>query len=100
MLATTDTTVATMTNVVAGAYAISAKTIIDTTAGQDQLDRDVHARRGRRDDGHAEFEFEVEPDYVDLDVRPPATLSLEITRVFAATGRSCSAVRAPTRPTR
>jgi hypothetical protein len=86
VLATSDTTVATMTNVVAGAYAISAKTIIDTTEANTNWIATCTLDAGGGMTDTAEFEFEVEPDYVDLDVEHRATLSMEITRVFAATG--------------
>jgi hypothetical protein len=86
VLATSDTTVATMTNVVAGAYAISAKTIIDTTMANTNwlVTCTLDAGGGYTD--VAEFEFDVEADYVDLDVEHRATLSMQTTRVFAATG--------------
>jgi hypothetical protein len=86
VLATTDVTVATMTSVVPGAYAISAKTIIDTTQANTNwiVECTLDAGGGMTDT--SEFEFDVEPDYVDLDVEHRATLSMEVTRVFAATG--------------
>jgi hypothetical protein len=61
VLATTDTTVATMTNVVAGAYAISAKTIIDTTEANTNWIATCTLDAGGGMTDTAEFEFEVEP---------------------------------------
>jgi hypothetical protein len=86
VLNVTDTTVATMTNVVAGAYAISAKTVIDTTGANTNwiVTCTLDAGGGSTDTG--EFEFDVEVDYADIDVEHRATLAMETTRVFPATG--------------
>ena len=86
MLATGYTTVATMTNVVAGAYAISAKTIIDTTLANTNWIATCVLDAGGGYTDTAQFEFDVEVDYTDLDVEHRATLSMETTAVLAATG--------------
>ena len=86
VLATGPTTIATMTNVVAGAYAISAKTIIDTTQANTNWIATCVLDAGGGCTDTAEFEFDVECDYVDLDVDHRATLSMETTAVLAATG--------------
>jgi hypothetical protein len=75
-----------MTNVVAGAYAISAKTIIDTTMGNTNWLVTCVLDAGGGSTDTAEFEFDVEVDYADVDVEHRATLSMQVARVFAATG--------------
>jgi hypothetical protein len=85
-LVTSDVTVATMTNVVPGAYTISAKTVIDTTQANTNwiVTCTLDAGGGYTDIG--QFEFDVEVDYTDVDVEHRATLAMELTRVFASTG--------------
>jgi hypothetical protein len=77
VLATTDTTVATMTNVVAGAYAISAKTIVQPTGGGPGPTVTCTLDAGG-DTDQAELELANNGDY--------GTLGLLVTHVFPATG--------------
>ena len=72
-----------MTNVVAGAYAISAKTIVDTpTSGSDF--NAVCTLDAGGDTDIASYDFT--PGVVSVDLAHEATLSMEVTHVFAATG--------------
>ena len=66
-----------MTNVVAGAYAISAKTIIDTTGATPSWIVTCTLDAGGGYIDTAEFEFDVEIDYNDLDIDHHATLNME-----------------------
>ena len=66
-LATTDTTVATMTNVVAGAYVISAKTNVSMTAGGSSWAVTCTLDAGGGNTDTAEDGFDSNVGYVDLD---------------------------------
>ncbi|HWL32591.1 MAG TPA: hypothetical protein VNP89_03210 [Gaiellaceae bacterium] len=83
-LATTDTTVATMTNVVAGAYAISAKTIVDTPTSGSDFTAVCTLDAGGGDTDTASYDFT--PGVVSVDLSHEATLALHVNHVFAATG--------------
>jgi hypothetical protein len=75
-----------MANVVAGAYTISAKTIVDTNGANTNWIATCTLDAGGGSTDTAEFEFDVEPSYDDIDVEHRATLSLLVTRVFPSTG--------------
>ena len=75
-----------MTNVVAGAYAISAKTIIDTTLGNTNWVATCVLDAGGGYTDTAEFEFDVEVDYTDVDVEHRATLSMQVTAGLCGDG--------------
>jgi hypothetical protein len=75
-----------MTNVVAGAYAVSAKTIIDTTEANTNWIATCTLDAGGGYTDTADFEWDVEPAYTDLDVEHRSTLSMQTTAVLAATG--------------
>ena len=81
-LATTDTTVATMTNVVAGSYAISAKTIVDMTSSASGWSVICTLDAGGGSVDTAEFGFAGAFGGVDTK----ATLNLAVARTFASTG--------------
>ncbi|MGH3073268.1 MAG: hypothetical protein ACRDNB_13520, partial [Gaiellaceae bacterium] len=82
-VATTDTTVATMTNVVAGAYTISAKTVVDTpTSGSDFTAVCTLDAGGDTDLAYYDFT----PGVVSVDLAHEITMSMQVTHVFAATG--------------
>jgi hypothetical protein len=86
-LATIDTTVATMTNVAAGAYAIFAKTIVDPGIVDAAWTATCTLDAGSGHTDSAEF---TRNDH-------NATLSMEVTRTFAATGSivlSCRSTQA------
>ena len=69
-----------MTNVVAGAYVISAKTMIDTTGANTHWNVTCTLDAGGGYTDTAEFEFDVEIDYDDLDIDHRATLNMETHR--------------------
>ena len=71
-----------MTNVVAGSYAISAKTIVDRTSADSNWSAICTLDAGGGSVDTAEFGFGGAFGGVDTK----ATLSLAVTRIFAATG--------------
>jgi hypothetical protein len=86
-LATTDTTVATMTNVVSGGYSISAKTVVFTTGDAGSaltITCTLDAGGGITD--VVEFGVDANIDYDSLDIDHTASLSMSVTRSFPATG--------------
>jgi hypothetical protein len=73
-----------MTNVVAGAYAISAKTIVDTPTSGSDFATTCTLDAGGGSTDVASYDFS--PGGVSVDLSHEATLAMEVTRVFAATG--------------
>jgi hypothetical protein len=80
----TDTTVATMTNVLAGAYVISAKTIIDPNGSGPDWTATCTLDAGGGVTDIAEFQFN--PDVSSVNIDHLTTLSMLVTRDFPATG--------------
>jgi hypothetical protein len=73
-----------MTNVVAGAYAISAKTIVDTPSSGAEFSATCTLDAGGGATDAATYDFS--PGGVAVDLSHEATLALQVTHVFAATG--------------
>jgi hypothetical protein len=83
-LATTDTTVATMTNVVPGSYVISAKTNVNMNGAGSAWAVTCTLDAGGGNSDTAEDGFNSNVAYVDLDHE--VSLDMQVTRVFASTG--------------
>ena len=65
---------------------ISAKTVIETTTPNTHWVVTCTLDAGGGNTDSAEFEFDVEMDYDDVDIEHRATLAMLVTRVFPATG--------------
>ena len=80
----TDTTVATMTNVLAGAYVITAKTIVDPNGSGADWATTCTLDAGGGNTDIAEFSFD--PDVSSVNIDHLTTMNLQVTRTFPSTG--------------